>query len=49
MSIDIIRELRDMTGMSFSDIKRAMDEAGNDKLKALDLLKTRGAAVAQRK
>lgn len=49
MSIDIIRELRDITGMSFSEIKKALDEAGNDKVKAIDLLRARGAAVAEKR
>ena len=49
MSIDIIRELRDITGMSFNEIKKALEEAGDDKVKALDILRSKGAAVAQKK
>ncbi len=49
MSIDIIKELRDATGLSFNDIRKALHEAGGDKNKALEVLKTHGATIALKK
>lgn len=49
MSIDAIKELRDSTGFSFNEIRKALEEAAGDKTKALELLKARGATLAQKK
>lgn len=49
MSIDIIKELRELTGLSFNEIRKALEEAGGDKTKALELLKARGVAIAEKK
>ena len=49
MPIDSIKELRDLTGLSFNEIKKALEESGGDKGKALELLKTRGASIAAKK
>lgn len=49
MDIDLIKELRDLTGLSFNEIKKALEESGGDKLKTLDILKTRGATIADKK
>ena len=47
--IETIKQLRDSTGLSFNEIKKALDEAGGDKARAVDVLKARGAVVAQKK
>ena len=49
MSIDAIKELRELTGLSFNEIRKALEEAGGDKAKALELLKARGVAIAEKK
>lgn len=47
--IETIKQLRDSTGFSFGDIRKALEEAGGDKSRALEVLKAHGAAVAERK
>lgn len=49
ISTDDIKALREETGVSVMDIRKALDEAGGDKEKALALLKERGAKVAAKK
>ena len=49
MSIDSIKELRDITGLSFNEIRKALEEAGGDTTKALEILKARGASIAEKK
>ncbi len=44
-----VKSLRDTTGLSFGEIKKALDEAGGDEAKALELLKSRGGAMAAKK
>lgn len=44
-----IKHLRDTTGLSFNQIKKALDEAGEDTAKAMEILKTQGIATAQKK
>ena len=44
-----IKHLRDTTGLSFDQIKKALDEAGGDETKAVELLKVRGAKLAENK
>lgn len=44
-----IKQLRDSTGLSFAAIKKALDEAGGDKTKAVEILKAHGAIVAEKK
>lgn len=44
-----IKHLRDTTGLSLGQIKKALDEAGDDQAKALEILKTYGVAVAEQK
>ena len=46
---DKIKQLRDSTGLSLGQIKKALDEAGGDKDKAMELLKTQGLATAEKK
>lgn len=47
--IDKIKNLRDSTGLSFKEIKSALDEAGGDENKAIEVLRVRGIAIAQKK
>lgn len=49
MSVDSIKELRELTGLSFNEIRKALEETQGDKSKALELLKSRGAAIAAKK
>lgn len=44
-----IKHLRDTTGLSLGQIKKALDEAGGDQAKAMEILKTYGVAVAEQK
>lgn len=48
-SLQTVKELREETGLSFNEIKKALEEAGGDKAKAFELLKARGATIAQKK
>ena len=47
--VEIIKELRDTTGLSFKDIQRAVAEAGGDKARAVEILRAHGATVAEKK
>ncbi len=49
LSINTIKELREATGLSFNEIRKALDEARGDRAKTLELLKARGASIAQKK
>ena len=44
-----IKELRESTGLSLGQIKKALDEAVGDEVKALEILKAQGLAVAAKK
>lgn len=44
-----IKELRERTGISIGECKKALEEAGGDMDKALAVLKERGAQVAEKK
>jgi elongation factor Ts len=44
-----VKELRDRTGAGMMDCKRALEETGGDLEKAIDLLRTRGAAKAAKR
>jgi translation elongation factor EF-Ts len=46
--IDDIKKIREMTGASIDAIKMALEEAEGQIEKALEVLKKRGAAVAQK-
>ena len=45
----LIKELRDVTGLSFDKIKKALDEAGGDRAKALEVLRAQAGATALKK
>jgi len=47
--IDIIKELRDQTGLSLGQISKALKEAGGDRAKALELLAAQAGAAAAKK
>lgn len=47
--IDLIKKLRDQTGLSVADIKHALDEANGDEKKALEILGSRGHKIAEKK
>ena len=47
--MDTIKELREKTGLSLSQIKKALDEAGGDKEKALTILAQYSEAQAEKK
>ncbi len=48
-NIELIKELRDSTGFSFNEIKKALQEAKGDKMRALEILKAHGASIAEKK
>jgi elongation factor Ts len=47
--MDTIKELREETGLSFAQIKKALDEAGGDKAKAREILSQYSASQAEKK
>ncbi|MCK9578365.1 elongation factor Ts [bacterium] len=47
--LELVKKLREETGISLGDCKKALDESGNDIEKAKEYLKKRGQAVAQKK
>lgn len=49
ISTELVKELRDMTGISVMQCRKALEEAGGDKAKALAILKKNSAAVAEKK
>ena len=44
-----IKHLRDTTGLSLDQIKKALDEAGGDVSRTMEVLKAHGVAVAAKK
>ena len=49
ISAQDVKELRDRTGAGMMDCKRALEETDGDMEKAIDLLRTRGAAKAAKR
>jgi elongation factor Ts len=47
--IETIKQLRDSTGFSFNEIRKALEEAGGDKARAIEVLKAHGASIAEKK
>lgn len=47
--INRIKKLREETGLSVADIKRALDQAGGDEKKALEILGSLGHSIAEKK
>jgi len=48
-NLEKIKNLRDSTGLPLEQIKKALDEAGGDELKAREIFKVQGIAVAGKK
>ena len=49
MSTEIIKELREATGLSLGEIKKALDESNGDKDKAMAVLAEKAREVAEKK
>lgn len=49
ISAKLVKELRDKTGAGMMDCKKALVDVGGDIEKAVDLLRTKGLAAAQKK
>ncbi|HEY4499254.1 MAG TPA: elongation factor Ts [Candidatus Paceibacterota bacterium] len=49
ITTDLVKELRDLTGISVMQCKKALEEADGNKEKALVLLRKKGASVAAKK
>lgn len=49
VSLDSIQKLRTITGLGMLDCKKALEEASGDIEKAIDLLRKRGAALADKR
>ena len=47
--MELLKKLREETGLSFAEIKKALDIAGNDEAKARQALAARSAEVAAKK
>lgn len=49
ISIEAIKALRDKTSASMHDVRAALESAGGDEAKALQLLRQRGAQIAEKR
>lgn len=49
ITLDQIKELRELTGAGILDVRKALETSGGDKKKALEILKQKGAEVAEKK
>ncbi|HAA82586.1 MAG TPA: elongation factor Ts, partial [Thermotoga naphthophila] len=49
ISMDLIKKLREMTGAGILDCKKALEEANGDMEKAVEILRKKGAATAEKK
>ena len=47
--VEKVKHLRQSTGLSFNEIKKALDEAGGDEAKAVEILRTHGVKMAEKK
>lgn len=47
--VEKVKHLRESTGLSFNEIKKALDEAGGDETKAVEILRIRGVKTAEKK
>ena len=47
--LDKVKKLRESTGLSFNEIKKAIDESGEDETKALETLQRLGVLMAAKK
>jgi len=49
ISIELIKQLRERTAAGFSDCKKALEEAGGDIEKAIDILRKKGLVIAAKR
>lgn len=49
ITMELIQKLRERTGVGIMDCKKALQETGGDLEKAVDLLRKKGAAIAQKR
>lgn len=49
ISLDLVKQLRERTAAGFSDCKKALEEAGGDIEKAVDILRKKGLAIAAKR
>lgn len=49
ISVEAVKELRNRTNLGISDCNKALSEVGGDMEKAIEFLKQRGAAIAEKK
>ena len=49
VSAKAVKELRDLTGAGFNDCRKALEETNNDMQKAVDFLRKKGIATAEKK
>jgi len=49
ISAESVKQLREKTGASMMECKKALEEANGDEAKAMELLAKRGAEIAQKK
>lgn len=47
--VKMVKHLRENTGLSFNEIKKALDEAAGDETKAVEILKAHGVKMAEKK
>ncbi len=49
ISLEAIKALRDKTGASLNDVRQALEASGGSEAKALELLRQRGAQIAEKR
>ena len=49
VSLDAIKRLREKTSAAIKDVRSALESAGGDEAKALELLRQRGAQIAEKR
>lgn len=49
MSLELIKKIRQITGAGMVDVKKALDEAGGDEEKAIEILRKAGSKIAAKK
>ena len=47
--VEKVKRLRESTGLSFNEIKKALDEARGDEIRAVEILRTHGVEMAENK
>ena len=47
--VENVKHLRESTGLSFNEIKKALDEAGGEVSRAMEILKAHGVKMAEKK